>query len=201
MNRNRICKGQLGYVKSERKAQLIKTCLLFLLPIAIFIMGMLSTGTRKNLLSVVAILGLLPASRALVVLIMLYRAKTVGTELGEMLTELINAFPEGKRNLACECNITTQERNYPVAQLAVMNGCVLGYSDYQDKPGKKKPVDYKKLEDYLKECLPNNGYKNYTVKIFTNPDQYKDRILGLSENAEVSETDEKALLFLLGLSL
>lgn len=202
MNKNRIYKGQLGYVRYERKWELFKTILLFALPIAIFIMGMVTTGTKKNLLSIVAVLGLLPASKSLVAVIMYCRCEMCPPDAVTQIAPIMEAFPEGTRNGVYELNITTKERNYPIAHLMVISHTVIGLSLHKDQKEKKKhPYEVRLVENYLKECLPNNGYKDYTVKIFTDCKPYCERLNTLREKGEVSELDESALNFLLGLSL
>lgn len=78
---HRIKKGQYGYIKSQRKMEIIKTVSLFLLSLAIYLCGYWTTGTNKNLLTVVAILGCLPASKCAVNMIMFIRAKGCSEEL------------------------------------------------------------------------------------------------------------------------
>ena len=58
----RMQKGCYGYVRSERRFQLWKTIILFLLPLALFFGGWITTGSRTTLLTVVAVLGMLPVA-------------------------------------------------------------------------------------------------------------------------------------------
>lgn len=44
----RIKKGQYGYIKSQRKIEIIKTLSLFLLSLAIYLGGYITTGTNKT---------------------------------------------------------------------------------------------------------------------------------------------------------
>ena len=70
MNQLNISKGEYEYPIKQRNKVLIRTFVYFLLPILIFVMGYLSTKTKTNLLTVVAIVGLLPGCKSLVNLIM-----------------------------------------------------------------------------------------------------------------------------------
>ena len=58
MSKKKNPKGSYGYVKAERKRRLLLTLLLFAIPLLIFFSGLIYNGTRNNILTVVAILGL-----------------------------------------------------------------------------------------------------------------------------------------------
>ena len=72
-NIQKISKGEPGYLKQQKKVVLIQTIVYFSISLAIFVIGYWSTKTKANLMSVVAVLGLLPASKSLVSLIMYLR--------------------------------------------------------------------------------------------------------------------------------
>lgn len=59
-------KGMPGYLKYKRTIEIIRTIVYFGIVIAILLLGYFQTGTKLNLLTVVAIVGCLPASKALV---------------------------------------------------------------------------------------------------------------------------------------
>ena len=67
----KITKGMPGYIKDQKKKRILITILLFGISIAVFLTGYLTTHTRNNLLTIVAILGCLPAARSAVGMIML----------------------------------------------------------------------------------------------------------------------------------
>ena len=58
--RNVPQKGDHGYTDAHKKAQIIKTFIFFLLPAVIFTVGYVTSGTRLNLFTVVAVVGCLP---------------------------------------------------------------------------------------------------------------------------------------------
>ena len=68
-------KGQYGYLKRQMKRELIKTFILFGISLSLYFAGRITTGTNKNLLTIVAVLGFLPASQFAVRSIMFMRAK------------------------------------------------------------------------------------------------------------------------------
>ena len=107
----RIIKGEYGYLKKKRNRVLIYTLLSFAVSIALFVVGYVTTGTRKNLLTIVAVLGLLPASRSAVSLIMLFRAKGCSEkardQIGKAAGGLVSMY---------DMYFTSYEKNYAVFQ-------------------------------------------------------------------------------------
>ena len=66
-------KGVHGYTDAHKKRQLLKTILFFLLPAAIFLIGYLTTGTKKNYFTIIAVVGCLPACKELVNVLMFWK--------------------------------------------------------------------------------------------------------------------------------
>ena len=62
----KINKGNAGYINSRKKRVLVKSLVQFGISFALLAIGMITTDSRMNLLTVVAILGCLPASKSLV---------------------------------------------------------------------------------------------------------------------------------------
>ena len=74
-------KGTYGYIENHKAYVAIRTLIYFLLCVGLYVMGYVTTGSNKNLLTVVAILGCLPACKSLVNLIMFVKAKGCSQEL------------------------------------------------------------------------------------------------------------------------
>ena len=68
----KIKKGDAGYIRSRKKLVIIRTALLFGIVIALLGLGIWQTGDRMNLLTIVAVLGCLPASKSLVEVILIF---------------------------------------------------------------------------------------------------------------------------------
>ena len=107
MFKNKKKKGEYGYIASQRKWEIAKTAFLFALSLAIYLTGYISTGTNKNLLSIVAVLGCLPASMCAVNMILFLRAKGCP----DSLHDEISAHSEGLSQLY-DCVFTSYERTY-----------------------------------------------------------------------------------------
>ena len=66
-------KGTKGYLKSQNKYEIGRTCLYFAISLSLFLAGIIATGDKMNLLTIVAVLGCLPACKSAVTMIMFLR--------------------------------------------------------------------------------------------------------------------------------
>ena len=57
----RAVKGNFGYIRAKRLSVLIKTAIFFGISLSLFAAGYITTGKKENLLTIVAVLGCLPA--------------------------------------------------------------------------------------------------------------------------------------------
>ena len=75
-------KGQPGYIKWRKEKYLIGTIAEFAVVIALVVLGYVQTKTKLNLLTVVAVVGCLPASKMLVE----FRKRYLSGNRGESVT-------------------------------------------------------------------------------------------------------------------
>ena len=74
-------KGTPGYLREKLKIEILRTVVYFAIVIAVFLLGYSQTHSKKNLLTVVAVVGCLPACKALVGVITRIPYKTVDPAL------------------------------------------------------------------------------------------------------------------------
>ena len=80
-------KGQPGYIKWRKEKYLIGTIAEFAVVIALVVLGYVQTKTKLNLLTVVAVVGCLPASKMLVEFITSeYRKRYLSGNRGKSVT-------------------------------------------------------------------------------------------------------------------
>ena len=133
-----IKKGNAGYLTSKKKRAILKTVLEFGIVAALIILGYQQTGDKMNWLTLVAILGCLPASKALVEVIMVVphhsiedvKAKEI-SEKTELLTTVFDLV------------FTSENHIMPVEAIVISNDTICGYSsskkmDYNFKKNDKK---------------------------------------------------------------
>ena len=98
----KVNKGDYGYIRYEKKKRLLITVALFLIPLAAFLAAFLITGTKKNIITVIAMVGCLPACRALVNMIMMWMQKPMDKKVYKKIRE-----HEGNLEVTYETYLTT----------------------------------------------------------------------------------------------
>lgn len=175
----KIEKGTPGYLNQKKKAEIVRTAVYFGIVIAILLLGYFQTGTRLNLLTVVAVLGCLPASKALVGVITRMPYASIS---GEKVKE-IEAVTD-HLTVCYDMIITSRDRIMPTDCIVISSQHVYGYTHY-DK------VDPDELADHIRSMLSENGYTDLTVKILKQYRPFTARAEGLNRIAEVEKTDTK----------
>ncbi len=184
----KVMKGQYGYIKNRQKTVTVRTILMFGLSLAVFGMGIWSTGDKKNLLTIVAVLGCLPASKSAVNMIMFLKAKGCSQKVKEQ-TETYSA---GLTQLY-DMVFTSYEKNYQVSHMVIKGHVVCGYTE----DGK---CDVKACEKHLDMVLKQGGCKGATVKIYDRLEDYCSGLYNLQKQ-EAEQAPEEILVNLLAVSL
>lgn len=164
-------KGNAGYITARKKQTFIKTVLQFGIVVAILLLGIAQTGDRMNVLTVVAVLGCLPASKALVEFIMILPHTAISKEK-------VAEIEEKARHLTTVYDMvfTSEKKSMRVPCIAIGNDAVCGYTT---NPGEDIPF----IEKHLKQ------YANIDVKIYDKYDMFLKQAEEMS--AEVQEDAKK----------
>lgn len=168
-------KGTRNYLDTQKRYEIIRTVVYFGISLSLFAAGYIQTKTRGNLLTIVAVLGCLPASKSAVGAVMFLRFRSCGKAAA---TE-IEKHSQGLKCLY-DMVFTSYKKNYVVGHMAVCGNTVCGYAERGDFP---ENDFYKHIGDILKM----DGHGNATVKIFTNLARYTERL----EQMKTLEADEK----------
>ncbi|MBO4337748.1 MAG: hypothetical protein J5842_06715 [Lachnospiraceae bacterium] len=202
---SRPLKGQHGYLKYKKSSETVKTLIYFAIPLALFFAGYITAGTKRNLLTIVAVLGFLPASKNAVLMIMYLKSRLPGEVIFEKIENTVNSLPgDIKKNLIplYDMVFTTSDHSFDVPALIIYGGSVLGYlckkdetgsrTDNKDK-GKKKGVKASKtelLEKHLSSTLKKEGI-TATVKIYDRTEAFTDRVGGLNVLERAGEKQDE----------
>ena len=168
-------KGTRNYIDSQKKYELIRTLIYFFIPITLFMAGYMATKTKVNLLTIVAVVGLLPASKSLVGLIMFMRYKSLSNENAQKIETVNHEFPQ-----LYDLVFTTYDKNHVVSHMVIAGNTVCGFSE--DKNFKEK-----EFNTHIQNVLKTDGYKTVSVKIFTDIQKYTDRLEQLKD-LEINES-------------
>ena len=180
-------KGEKYYLKNQLFYEIVRTVLLFALSAAIYLIGLFTTGSNKNILTIVAVLGCLPACKSAVGMIMFIRYKS----LTGIITDKIEEASTGLCN-AYDTVFTSYDKNFQIGHLVVNKGCILCFDE-------KNKINSDAFSKHINTYLKNENLKDITIKVFTYPDKYIERLYNLEKT--ISAKDKAILDVLLSISL
>lgn len=175
----KIKKGCFGYLKNQRNIEILKTIFCLALCIAIYRMGIYSTGSNRNLLTLVAVLGCLPMAKFAVNAIMFIKAKSCSSLVKDKLD---NA---GLQPVFYDLYFTSFKKNFQVSALDYKKKNLIMLTEDEN-------IDMQAAEEHIKEVLKNCGYESVTVKLYTDVDKFSERMAELKQ----LPSDEKDLTYL-----
>lgn len=162
-------KGTRNYLDSQKKYEILRTILYFAVSLSLFFAGYFQTGNRMNLLTVVAVLGCLPASKSAVNAIMFLRFHSCNAN-----TEDEIGLHSGSLDCLHDCVFTSYKKNFLVAHLTVRSNTICGFTE-------DKTFDENAFYRHINDILKLDGHKNMTIKIFKNISKYTDRLEQMKE--------------------
>ena len=165
-------KGQPGYVKARKQKYLLGAVVEFAIVIAIFVTGYIQTGSRLNLLTVVAVVGCLPAAK---ITMAPYKSieEAKYQELEEKAPLILKAY---------DMIITSSQKVMPLDAVVVSGHIVCGYAS-------NPKTDEAALARHIKDILKDNHYDKMTVKIFHDYTAFLSRAEGMNNMAAVEQKE------------
>lgn len=174
-------KGTRNYLKTQKWYEIMRTVLYFGISLSLFISGYITTGDRVNLLTIVAILGCLPASKSAVDMIMYLRFKGCSPENADRIEEHV-ADLSGLYDMV----FTSYDKNYQIAHITIKGNTICGFT--QDEKFEEQAF-YKHIGDILKL----EHYKETSVKVFSDIKKYTERLEQLKE-LDADETNTEGII-------
>lgn len=189
----RVRHGMYGYIAGHRRLVIIITAVYFILALGLFYIGIYLTHSKKNYLTIIAVLALLPACKSLVNVVMFIKAKGCSHQLYMKIKDhtgsLINFY---------DMYFTSEHDDFPICHICVCGNTIVGITEYER-------VDCNLCEKHLKTILAKDGYKDLTIKIFTDPAKYTARLDQLNsvsgEGSEHSRLENGIAATLISISL
>lgn len=168
---NYIAKGNYGYIRSEKRRRLIIAAGLLLIPIIVFIIGIIVTGKRETILTVICVVGTLPACRAIVSFIMMVMRKPMNPDDYEAISK-----HTGSLTTAYELYITAYDKSALIDAFAICGNTVVGYvTDPQ--------ADLRYEENHITKILRSNGCSS-KVNLLKDRKKFIERLDSMNEHAE-----------------
>lgn len=184
-------KGTYGYMEKQRRWEIIKTILMFGISISLYAAGYIATKSNKNLLTLAAVLGCLPASKSAVNMIMFFKARGCSAELRKAIGDRAEGLSE-----RYDLYLTSYAKNYQISHVVMKGKSMAGITEQES-------FEESACYQHLKTMFGQNGFHDITVKIFREREKYFERLRSLqeSEMADNREYDEKVLELMENLSL
>ena len=164
-------KGQWGYFKSERIRRILMTAGIFGIAFLILITSTLYFGTNKNIMTVVAMVCMIPGAMSLTSVIMFAMRKSLPEEEYRVLEA-----HEGTLTAAYEMYFTSEKQNALVDCLVICGTEVVGYVSDQK-------TDARFAADHLQKMLRADGFKT-SVHMLTDRRKFIERMDSLNEHAD-----------------
>jgi NADH:ubiquinone oxidoreductase subunit K len=179
---NKYEKGEFGYLKSKKRAQLIFTVSLFFISIGMYIVGyFLNEKSNANVFTIFSILLILPAAKSLVLFIVIFPYKSTKEEqYKEVLTIVTKSM-----YLFTDLVITSPQKVMNLTFTVIGNGNIIALAG-------KSGQDLKFIKEYLKKGS-TNWADTYHVKIHSDYQLFLKNISNLTID-EINEKEEKDVI-------
>lgn len=175
----KITKGNPGYIQKRKRMVIIKTILQFGIVIALLLLGIMETKSRMNLLTLVAVLGCLPASKSLVEVIMIFPHRTIAVDTANEIKEKTLYL-----TVAYDLVLTSEKHIMPIDCVVISDNTICGYTS-------NEKTDIIFAAKHIKQILYANQFTNVSVKIFDNYTAFITRVEGMNNIAAVEKNDTK----------
>lgn len=172
----KVPKGKFGYFNSEKKRRALITFLLFLIPLTAYFIGWAYFKTRLTVVTVVAVVGCLPACKSAVSLIMVLMRKSMEPSLYKEISS-----HQGELVMGYELYLTSYEKSGGIDAVAVCGNQAVGYST-------DEKADLRFLEKQTEQILRQNGF-GVKVKFFRELNAFLDRLDSMNAHRESLEKD------------
>ena len=179
--KNKYTKGDYLYLQNKKKIEIIKTIVFFGISAALYLAGYITTGSNKNYLTIVAVLGCLPASKSAVSMIMNLRIKGCSEKAYKAIAEKVQEN-EGAYNLY----FTSYDKNFDMAHVYAKGMTVIGFTE-------NSKILENDFEEHIKTVLNKDAIKGVNVKLYKDLEKYVARIQQI-QNLENEKSREKDIM-------
>lgn len=175
-------KGTYEYANHKKIVDTIVMIVFFLMALGLYVIGIVTTGSKKNLLTIVAVLGLLPACKMVVSVIMSLRVRPCDSGVREM----IDAHADGLHGMY-NMYFTSYDKNYLLDHIVIFGRNIIGLS-------LSEGFDEKAFTEHISELARKEGIKDLFVKVFTEKDKYINRLDELNGSEKTDRDPDNSLL-------
>ena len=160
----KVYKGEFGYINYRRKVAIIRTVICLAIAVGLFVIGLVINGSQKNILSIIAALCCLPSGLSAVNMIMFLKADPCKDSDHEKILKHC-----GDLLIHYDHIITSYDKNFNVHASTVLDKNICCYSADDS-------FDAGDLEKHVRKMMAQNGYSDYSIKLFNNIDKFCERL-------------------------
>lgn len=173
----RVQKGTNGYIDNKKLLQSLYVLFILAVAIGLFVIGYVSTGSSQNLLTVVAVLAVLPGAKALIHLFLFVPHRTFDTQRFQTLAELAG---EGV-HVYSDLVFTSPQHVMHLDFLCIYGQECIGYVEKESRTTKY-------IAEYFTESMKKQGVSIH-MHVFTAQKDVEKRIRSLHGVQETAAPD------------
>lgn len=187
--KTKYTKGDYLYLQNKKKMEIIKTVVFFGISAALYLAGYITTGSNKNYLTIVAVLGCLPASKSAVSMIMNLKVKPCSENAYKAISGKF-----GENIGAYNLYFTSYDKNYDMSHVFVKGMTIIGFTE-------NEKILESGFEEHIKTILNKDAIRGVNVKLYKDLDKYLTRIEQMQnlENEKSRENDIMKTLYAVSL--
>lgn len=172
-------KCEFGYIQKQKIFQSLMLLLFVAVGVGLFLTGLLITGTRANIFTVLGILMVLPATKRIIALVVMVPRRSVDKDRYDRMRETV--AEEGI--LYTDYVFTSPDKIMSFDFLIIQNQNVMGILSE-----KKQEEAY--ILDYLQKGVDSQA-SGYQVKLFSSDEKFYKYYRRLTEGSSKQERDEE----------
>lgn len=187
-------KGSFGYLKKQAIKQGLLSLGLLAICATIFLIGFFWLTQHNTILTVVAVLGLLPVAKFIVSMILFMRAEKFSCS-SHLYEEVMKIAGDKKDSLLAgfDFYLTSYDKNFPLSVACVAKDCLIAYTPWEK-------CDCNKCKEHFEEYMKKNGISGINVKVFTDEKKFLERFKQVRDD-DTTENEKAMYRLLLNLSL
>ncbi|MBQ3037341.1 MAG: hypothetical protein IJD31_10505 [Lachnospiraceae bacterium] len=187
-------KGSFGYLKKQAIKQGLFALGLLAVCATIFLIGFFWLTQHNTILTVVAVLGMLPVAKFIVSMILFMKAERFSCA-PHLYDEVMKIAGDRKDDLLAgfDFYLTSYDKNFPLSVACVAKDCLIAYTPWEK-------CDCNKCKEHFEEYMKKNGISGISVKVFTDEKKFLERFKQVRDD-DTTENEKAMYRLLLNLSL
>lgn len=163
----KVQKGTNGYIDNKKLRQSLYVLFILAVAIGLFVIGYVSTGSSQNLLTVVAVLAVLPGAKALIHLFLFIPHRTFDAQRFQNLAELAGE----EAHVYSDLVFTSSQHVMHLDFLCIYGQECIGYVEKESRTTKY-------IADYFTESMKKRGISVH-MHVFTTQKDVEKRLRSL----------------------